>query len=69
MRTRGCLGGWEHANVFPEKEKDLGPKDSVEACVQAVKKECPEYDIANVGIEYLPPRPNTPVDACYCQNL
>ena len=45
----GCLTDWYRTNYFNEGEQSIGSFDTVAQCVQAVKDQCPEHDIANVA--------------------
>lgn len=61
----GCLTDMYRTNYFTDGEQNIGSFDSVAQCVQAVKDQCPEHDIANVAFGSLP---NASVGSCWCQH-
>lgn len=43
----GCTSAWVETNAYGSGERGLGSVSSRAECVQKVKDECPEFDLAN----------------------
>lgn len=61
----GCQSAFVETHRFSPGEKNIGRYGNIEACVEAAKSQCPDFDLVNMQSTEIDKNSN--VSACFCQ--